>query len=100
MTTIKPPYYWRKNKEWKDYIGRVGTVVLGTYIHVADEGRAKMTPYSYVVVDFGDEKRELMGVGHERLEVGDRVKCVLRKLSVSDDSGVIEYGVKVKRIKK
>lgn len=91
------PSYWRKNKKWSNLIGKTGTVVAATYIHVAETSRQKLTPYSYVVVDFGDHKQEMMGQGHTKLTAGDSVTCVLRKTSIPRKDAVIEYGIKAKK---
>jgi uncharacterized OB-fold protein len=95
---MKPATYWRQNKTWSTWLGKTGTVVASTRVRVAAPNRTQLLPYSYVLVSFEDEKREFMAAGHEKLSVGDEVTCVLRKMSVPDEKGIIEYGIKVKRI--
>ncbi len=96
---IHPAKYWRNAKQTKLYLGRKGTVVVATYIRSAGIGYQLSTPYSFAVVKLDDgEKVELMGVGHEKLEVGDKIECVLRKVPTNDSSGLIEYIIKAKKI--
>ena len=94
---MKPPQYWRQNKDWKNWIGKRGTVVVSTIVRVAAPERASFTPYSYVLVDFGDVRHEFMGVGHEVFSPGDAVVCVLRKSAVLGNEDLIPYGIKVEK---
>lgn len=95
---MTPAEYTRKNRQWKQWIGRPGVVVAVTQIHVAPPDQALFAPYSYCIVDFGSEKKSLMGVAGETLTVGDEVVCVLRKIAIPDEKGIIPYGIKVKKI--
>lgn len=92
---IQPATYWRENKMWKQWIGRRGTVLLCTEVHVAPPGFEWLVPYSYAVVEFGSERREFVAAGQEKLQPGDEVTVVVRKLSQPDASGIIHYGLKV-----
>ena len=96
---INPAKYWRSAKQTKLYLGRKGTVVVVTYIRSAGMDHQSSTPYSFAVVELADgEKVELTGVGHEKLEVGDKIECVLRKIPPNDGAGLIEYIIKAKKI--
>ncbi|MEN8253663.1 MAG: hypothetical protein ABFQ62_04800 [Patescibacteria group bacterium] len=95
---MRPAEYYRQNKDWKKYIGKVGIVVASTMIRVSAPEQTDLLPYSYAVVKVGKEKKEYMGVGHEKLKPGDKVKCVLRKVGISNKAGIIEYGIKVTKI--
>jgi uncharacterized OB-fold protein len=95
---MKPAQYWRHKKQIKDYLGKLGQVVASTVIRTTSPGLSHMTPYSYVVVDFAGEKKELMGVGNEMLEVGDKVVCVMRKMERGASNQLIDYGLKVKKV--
>ncbi len=97
---MKPPQYWRQNKDWKNWIGKKGTVIASTIVRVAAPERAAFTPYSYVLVDFKSEKHEFMGTGHEVFKSGDEVICVLRKTAVLEDHELIPYGIKVEKVDK
>ena len=95
---MKPAAYWRASKEWSGWLGRRGKVVVSTLITVAAPEQEIMTPYSYAIIDFGDQKKEFMGAGHASLTIGDEVECVLRKLSVGQPHELIEYGIKVQKV--
>jgi len=90
--------YKRQNQDWAKYLGKTGVVLASTYIRVAAADLSSAAPYSYVLVDLGEDKKELMGAGHELLQIGDKVQCVLRKISVDGTAGLIEYGIKVQKI--
>ena len=112
---MKPAAYWRQNKEWKNWIGKTGTVVVATMVRVAPPDQELFVPYAFALVDFGTTKKEFMGAGNQELQTGDKVRCVLRKISGcfsggshngSDDGsgyrgsrGIIDYGIKVEKIK-
>lgn len=95
---MKPPQYWRHTKTWSDWLGKTGTVVASTIVRVAAHQRSSMTPYSYVIVDFGEVRREMMAEGHQVLQPGDTVECVLRKMAESEPHALIHYGLKVKKV--
>lgn len=95
MNDIHPAEYWRASQEWSKYLGKTGTVLASTVIRVASPELASSTPYSYVLVDLGTEKKELMGVGNDVFEPGATVRCVLRKLAKPSSTGIIRYGLKV-----
>jgi uncharacterized OB-fold protein len=95
---MKPAHYARKNKNWQKYLGKKGTVLSSTLIRVTSPELSYLTPYSYVLVDLGNEKKELMGVGNQILKVGDQVECVLRKISTASAESLIEYGIKAQKI--
>ena len=96
---VKPAAYWRKNKEWKNLLGKKGRIIFSTRVRVAGGGQKKWVPYSFVLVKIEGKRYEMMGAGNEKLNAGDKVVCVLRRLSDSDPKGVIEYGIKVKKVK-
>jgi uncharacterized OB-fold protein len=96
---MHPAKYTRLNKQWKSFLGKTGQVVVSTYIRVAGSEHLRAAPYSLAIVAFGKNRKELMGVGHQRLEIGDKVRCVLRKGSKKNDSDPLEYQLKVKKVK-
>ncbi len=97
----KPAAYSRRNSSWHKWLGKKGKVIAATYIWAAGEEHRAMVPYSHAVVDFKDQRLELMGASHEKLKAGDEVECVLRKnptLAHVDKAGLIDYQLKVKKI--
>jgi uncharacterized OB-fold protein len=94
-----PAEYWRANKGWAKIIGKEGEVVATTTIRVPPLMLQNMAPYTFSLVRFGDECRELMGVDNELLEIGDKVKCVFRRIADTDGKGIIMYGIKIKKVR-
>lgn len=95
MQTIE---YWRSNKNWQKLIDKEGEVVTSTFVRVAPPDQEAMAPYSYLLVDFGEEKMEMMGVAHQQFEIGDRVKAVLRKIKKEESSEILVYGLKAEKV--
>ncbi len=95
---MQPAQYWRQNKNWHSWIGRKGTVVVSTLVNTVNPQQAHFKPFSYVLVDFGDERHEFMGAGNEEFLKGDQVICVLRKIATPEAHELIPYGIKVKKI--
>jgi len=96
---MRPAQYWRQQKEWQKWLGKTGTVVASTVVRVAAAERAPLVPYSCVLVDFGGERREFMGAGHETFELGEKVRCVLRKIAIPAKHELIPYGIKVSKMR-
>lgn len=95
---MKPAQYWRHSRTIKEYVHKQGTVISSTMIRTTTPELEYLIPYSYVVVDFGDEKKEMMGVPGEALAIGDTVCCVMRKMGQTNPTELIDYGLKVKKI--
>lgn len=92
---MKPASYWRDNKDWSQWLGKAGQVIAVTTVRVARPEQQQAVPYSYVLVDFEDQRRSFMGVGHEKFNPGQKVVCVLRKIRTSQPDQLIAYGIKV-----
>ncbi len=97
---INPAKYWRRNKDWSQWLGRRGEVEVSTRIKVASEEFFPNQPYSFVLVKFEQGKKEFVGVGHDQFEPGDRVEVVLRRQLRQDAGGLIDYRLKVKKLQK
>jgi len=95
MQTIE---YWRSNKSWKKLLGKKGRVLASTFIRVASPDQEELLPYSYLVVDFGTEKMEMMGVAQQKFKIGDQVMAVLRKTKKEASSEIIVYGLKAQKV--
>ncbi len=98
QTLVKPAAYWRANQSWSEWLGRGGEVLAVTTIRVAVPELATSTPINYALVDFNGARRSFMVAGQEKVVSGDEVKCVLRKLSPSDEAGIIRYGIKIQKL--
>lgn len=102
--SINPPSYVRANTLWSQWLGKQGTVKAMTTIHVASDAHAVYTPYQFAVIQFAIQgafvcKSFVVADGSHVL-VGDSVECVLRRLSKPNESGIIEYGIKVSYVDK
>ncbi|OGJ37674.1 MAG: hypothetical protein A2383_04145 [Candidatus Pacebacteria bacterium RIFOXYB1_FULL_39_46] len=95
---MEPAQYWRANKNWSAWIGRQGTVLVSTVVRTSSPQQDSFKPFSYLLVDFGKEKKELLGVGHQEFQPGDKVVCVLRKISDPSSRELVTYGIKVKKL--
>lgn len=92
---VSPENYWRNNKNWSKFIGKIGKVILSTKIEATSPELELFLPYCFVIVELEGEKYEVMGEKDADLERGDQVRFVLRKISNSSNSSLINYGVKV-----
>lgn len=95
---MHPGKYWRDSKQLRGWLGKKGTVITSSIVHVAAPDQTAFTPYSYVLVDFKDQRHEFMGVDHQTFSNGDEVICVLRKIGITPPNGLIPYGIKVKKV--
>ncbi len=95
---MNPAQYWRSSKTWQKWLGKTGTVLSSSVVHVASAEFAACAPYSYALIDFGNEKHEFMGVDQEILAAGDQVQCVFRKMETPQLEALIPYGMKVQKI--
>jgi len=98
QTLVKPAAYWRTSQSWSEWLGKRGQVLEVTAIRVAVPELANWTPIDYALVDFNGARRSFMVAGQEKVVSGDEVKCVLRKLSPSDEAGIIRYGIKIQKL--
>ncbi|MEA2057021.1 MAG: hypothetical protein U9O78_04960 [Patescibacteria group bacterium] len=96
--SINPAKYWRENKKWPKWVGKIGVVEVSTFVKIASEENSLQQPYSFAVVQFGKEKKEFVGVGHEQFESGDRVEVVLRRKVTKNETNLINYQLKIKKI--
>lgn len=90
--------YWRENTSWHAWLGKIGHVVVSTELHLSTPDQTAFLPYSFVLVDFQGMRKEFMGVPNEIFKTGDAVVCVFRKVSIPDETGIIHYGIKIKKI--
>ncbi|KUK79638.1 MAG: hypothetical protein XD95_0241 [Microgenomates bacterium 39_7] len=96
---INPAKYWRQSKDISLFLGQRGEVMLATYIRAAGSNQHLQAPYSFVLVKLaGGKKVEMVGVGHDKLQPGDKIECVLRKTPSDDSVGLIEYVIKAKKV--
>ena len=102
--SIEPPAYYRANKSWRMLLGLTGKITAVTTIRVASQHQSAFAGYQYAIVEYkkSDDiktySQSFMVADQSQVAIGDSVTFVLRKLSTSSSSGLIEYGIKVKSI--
>ena len=84
MSLPRPAPYWRQTKKLPELLGKTGTVIFATT--------------TTVLVEIQSQKYELIPSLDSQLKTGDKIICVFRRLSTPTQSGLIEYGIKVKKI--
>lgn len=89
---------WRAHQKWSQYLGKEGLVLATSMMEVAATERLAFLPYSYLLIDLGEEHISVMGVAHQEFQIGDQVKLVLRKLKAEAESDIIVYGLKALKI--
>lgn len=99
MSTVTPAQYWRQNKKWSQWLGKQGVVVASTQILVAPPELESSLPYALALVDFGGELRECLGAEHMAFSPGDKVEYVFRRLGEPTETGIVNYGLKVQKIR-
>ena len=90
--------YWRQNKNWNNFVGKIGKVVFSTKVKVTSPELQSYLPYCFVIVEMEGERYEFMSEKGVNLERGDEVKFVLRKISESSKASLINYGIKVVKL--
>lgn len=96
---ISPVKIWRNQSSITSYRGRHGVVESWTMIRVPLGTYAHLAPYPVVLVKFEDGTRkslQLVDWKKEDLKIGTRIQVVIRRITESNDEGVIPYGLKAK----
>lgn len=87
---------WRNQKNNYQHLGAVGKVVTKTRIIEAPKGFSG--PYWVVMVQLKDRRVVGQWVDEDEPKLGMKAIGVLRLLGKADKAGVIEYGVKWKKV--
>jgi len=98
---ISPVKIWRRQKEKRLILGKMGKIISWTKIYVAPKDFKNIAPYPVVLVELEDKKRfvgQLVDYDEKNLKIGQRVKAVLRKTRNVGQEEVIPYGIKFKPI--
>jgi len=98
---ISPVKIWRRQKEKRLILGKVGKIISWTKIYVAPKDFKNVAPYSVVLVELEDKKRfvgQLVDYDEQNLKFSQKVKAVLRKTRKVGEEEVIPYGIKFKPI--
>lgn len=99
---ISPVKIWRRQKEIRKILGKKGMIVSWTKIFVAGADFKKTAPYFVVLVEFDDKNKavgQLVDFNQEKVNIGEKVVAVLRKVKEVKEEDVIPYGIKFKLIR-
>lgn len=94
---ISPVKIWRRQKNIRGLLGKIGKIITWTKIFVAPSQFKKYAPYPIVLVEFVGGGRlygQLVDFEESDLKSGRRVISVLRKVRQPSEEGVIAYGIK------
>ncbi len=99
---ISPVKIWRRQKEVRKILGKKGKIISWTKIFVAGVQFKQMAPYFVILVEFDDKTKavgQLVDFNGEKINFGERVVAILRKVKDIKEEDVIPYGVKFKFLK-
>lgn len=100
-----PVRIWRESETRYQYLGKTGKILSLTKIQTPVAGFEKYLPYFVAVIQLEDGKKitgQIVvqsstpkgGQAKFKVQSGDKVVGVLRRLKESSEKGLIEYGVK------
>lgn len=98
---ISPVKIWRRQKEVKKYLGKIGEIISWTIIYVPPSGFKKYAPYPVVIVELENHQKimgQLVDYDKNELRIGQLIKIVLRRTHETAAEDVIAYGLKFKPI--
>lgn len=98
---ISPVKIWRRQKEKREILGKVGKIISWTKIYTSPKDFKNVAPYPVVLVELKDKKKfvgQLVDFEENNLKIGQPVKAVLRKTRNINEEDVIPYGIKFKPI--
>lgn len=96
---ISPVKIWRRQKEIRRFLGKTGTILTWSIIYVAGKEFKRFAPYPVAIVELENgEKVTAPIVDYEKdeLQIGKKVRVVLRKVRNSSEEDVIVYGIKLR----
>lgn len=99
---IQPAKIWRSLRD-KYQLPQTGTLLSWTGVHVAPESFESQVPYLIAVVEFPDQKRQMVQLTdceEGDLKAGMAVEAMVRRYSSDGDEGVINYGIKYRPARK
>ncbi|MCJ7739788.1 OB-fold domain-containing protein [Candidatus Microgenomates bacterium] len=98
---ISPVKIWRNQKRIRQLLGLKGKIVSFTKIFVPPAGFEAQAPYIVALVKLANGQNftaQLVDWEDKHLQIGQKVKTVLRKTRDPGEEGIIPYGVKFRPI--
>ena len=74
-----------------------GTILSYTVVHVAADNFADQTPFAVGIIETDDGARmtaQIVDCGFDELEIGKRVRLMIRCIQREGHGGVLQYGYK------
>ena len=94
-----PVKQWRNQKRIRSLLGKEGKIIAWTMIFVPPANFSSYAPYPVVLVELTDGEKittQLVDYDETKLQTGQSVKLVLRRIMDPTDEGIIPYGIKAK----
>ncbi len=91
-----PVKIWRNQTKTRQQLGKTGQILSFTFIRVPPLGFEAYAPYPVVLVQLetGRLIGQLVDFEDRQLQIGQKVKVVLRRIQEPDAEGIIHYGIK------
>ncbi|MBI2611616.1 OB-fold domain-containing protein [Candidatus Gottesmanbacteria bacterium] len=100
--SLSPVKVWRNQKKITKLLGKKGRIISYSMVHVPPAGFENNAPYPVALVEFTSDKSryiaQLTDWEKSHLQIGQKVKTVLRKTRDIGTEGIIPYGIKFKPI--
>lgn len=96
-----PVTVWRHHKNLKNYLGKIGKIIVWTKVFIAPSGFEHEAPYFVAIVKLQDGKRiplQLVECEEKDLKPNRKITIVVRRLGKVKLDEVIEYGIKAKPV--
>ena len=96
-----PVTVWRHHKNLRNYLGKIGKIIVWTKVFIAPAGFEHEAPYPVAIVELEDGNRiplQLVEYEEKHLKPNQKIITVVRKLGKVKLDEVIEYGIKAKPI--
>lgn len=96
-----PVTVWRHHKNIRNYLGKIGKILIWTRVFIAPAGFEHEAPYFVAIVEFDGGKRmplQIVDYDGQDLKRNQKIVTVVRRLGKVKLDEVIEYGIKAKPI--
>lgn len=97
---ISPVKIWRNQKKIREVLGEEGSILSYSLIRVPPAGFEDQAPYFVVLVKLPNRKYvgQLVDCKAEEVQIGKKVKAILRRVRRPSEEGIIPYGIKFRII--
>ncbi len=98
---ISPVKIWRNQKRIRQLLGLEGKIVSFTKIFVPPAGFEAQAPYIVALVKLDNGRNftaQMVDWEEKQLQIGQKVKTILRKTRDPGEEGIIPYGIKFRPI--